>query len=112
MRSRIEVDKTKIPYQFQILLGGKRYSMEWQYNQTSGRFTCTLYDSEGNVLIYNEPLIYGNPLFSFLCRGATFPAMDLVPLDESGTETDITWENFGETVFLTLDDEAETSLDV
>lgn len=105
MRSRIDVDKTKIPYQFQIFLGGKRFSMEWQYNQTSGCFTCTLYDAEENVLIYDEPLVYGNPMFSFLCRGTSFPAVDLVPLDESGIESDITWENFGETVFLTLDDE-------
>lgn len=105
MRSRIEIDKDKIPYQFQILLGGKRYSMEWQYNQTSGQFTCTLYDTDGKALIYNEPLIYGNPLFSFLCRGTTFPAVDLVPLDESGGETEVTWDNFGKTVFLTLDDE-------
>lgn len=106
MRSRIDVDKTKIPYQFQITLGGVRYSMEWQYNQTSKQFTCTLYDAEGNVLIYGEPLVYGNPLFSPLCRSTTFPAIDLVALDESGEENEITWENFGETVFLTLDDEA------
>lgn len=111
MRSRIDVDKIKIPYQFQIMLGGVRYSMEWQYNQTSERFTCTLYDADGNALIYGEPLIYGNPMFSPLCRGTTFPPIDLVPLDESGVETDVTWENFGETVFLTLDDEKKEELE-
>lgn len=109
MRSRIDVDKSKIPYQFQILLGGVRYSMEWQYNRTSGQFTCTLYDAEGNVLVYGEPLVYGNVMFSALCRSTAFPAVDLVPLDESGEETEITWENFGETVFLTLDDAGEVS---
>ena len=109
MRSRIEVDKSKIPYQFQILLGGKRYSMEWQYNSANGIFTCTLYDAAGNVLIYGEPLVYGNPMFSFLNRGTVFPAIDLVPLDESGEETEVTWENFGETVFLTLDDEKKSA---
>lgn len=111
MRSRIEVDKSKIPYQFQIMLGGVRYSMEWQYNQTSRQFTCTLYDVDGNVLVYGEPLVYGNALFSPLCRGTKLPAVDLVPIDESGEETDITWENFGETVFLTLDDTEASLID-
>ncbi len=109
MRSRIEVDKSKIPYQFQILLGGKRYSMEWQYNSANSIFTCTLYDTAGDVLIYGEPLIYGNPMFSFPNRGTVFPAIDLVPLDESGEETEVTWVNFGETVFLTLDDEKKSA---
>lgn len=109
MRSRIDVDKSKIPYQFQIMLGGVRYGMEWQYNKTSGQFTCTLYDAVGNVLVYGEPLVYGNTMFSPLCRGTSLPAVDLVPLDESGEESEITWENFGETVFLTLDDESDTA---
>lgn len=104
MRSIINVDKNKIPYQFQILLGGKRYSMEWHYNSINDIFTCTLYDSQGNILIYGEPLIYGNPMFSFLQYGTTFPPVMLVPLDESGEATKVTWENFGETVFVTLDD--------
>ena len=46
-------------------------------------------------------------MFSFLNRGTTFPAMDLVPLDESDTEVSVTWENLGETVLLTLEDEKE-----
>ena len=52
MRSRIAIDKEKIPYQFQIQLGGKRYSMEIQYNYIGQFFTCTLYDAHGAVLIY------------------------------------------------------------
>lgn len=59
MRSRIAIDKDKVPYQFQIQLGGKRYSMEIQYNMVGQFFTCTLYDANGSVLIYGEPLIYG-----------------------------------------------------
>ncbi len=105
MRSRIAIDKNQIPYQFQIMLGGRRYGMEWQYNARSGCFTCTLSDAEGNVLVYGEPLVYGNPLFAALTRGTQLPPVDLVPLDESGGETAVTWDNLGETVFLTLDDE-------
>ena len=49
--------------------------------------------------------MYGNPLFAALTRGTQLPPVDLVPLDESGGETAVTWDNLGETVFLTLDDE-------
>lgn len=108
MRSRIEVDKNKMPYQFQIMLGGSMYSMEWQYNSTSERFTCTLCDAQGGPLVYGEPLIYGNPLFAALSHGEILPPMEIVPLDESEETQEITWENFGETVFLTLDDEGES----
>lgn len=108
MRSRIEVDKDKIPYQFQIVLGGVRFQMEFQYNETDERFTCTLYDTDGGVIVYNEPLVYGNPLFSPFMHGRVYPPMDIIPLDESGQESNITWDNFGNTVFLTLDDEGDT----
>lgn len=110
MRSRIAIDKDKVPYQFQIQLGGKRYGMEIQYNPVGQFFTCTLYDANGAILIYGEPLIYGNPMFSFLNRGITFPAIDLVPLDESDTEIAVTWDNLGETVLLTLEDEMKISV--
>lgn len=107
MRSRIDIDKSKIPYQFQIMLGGVRYSMEWQYNSASEQFTCTLSDAGGSVLVYGEPLVYGSPMFASLSRGTELPPIDLVPLDESGESDTVTWENLGETVFLTLDDEKE-----
>jgi hypothetical protein len=105
MRSRIEIDKSKIPYSFRIMLGGKPFIMEWHYNSSGDIFTCTLYDSTGNVLVCGEPLIYGETMFADFIRGVDFPAPDLIPLDESGTESTVTWENFGVTVFLTVGDE-------
>ena len=105
MRSKIIVEKDKIPYQFQIVLGGKKFSLEWQYNKKSDRFTCTLYDAQGSPIVYGEPLIYGNPLFSFLPHQDPFPVLTIIPIDESGQGHEVTWENFGETVFLTIDDE-------
>ena len=45
------------------------------------------------------------PLFRDVYRAGVFPALDLTPLDESGQEQAVTWENLGETVFLTVDDE-------
>ena len=83
MRSKIIVEKDKIPYQFQIVLGGKKFSLEWQYNKKNDRFTCTLYDAQGSPIVYGEPLIYGNPLFSFLPHQDPFPVLTIVPIDES-----------------------------
>ena len=58
---------------------------------------------DGKLLCYAEPIIYGVPLFRDVYEAGLFPALDIVPLDESGQEQEVTWENFGETVFLTID---------
>ena len=43
------------------------------------------------------------PLFQEVYEAGKFPVLDIVPLDESGQENNVTWDNFGETVFLTID---------
>lgn len=103
MRSYIEVKKELIPYSFDIVLAGEVFNMLFNYNKTAELFTCTL-SKNGEVLVYDEPLVYGCELFADIYRADYFPAISIVPIDESGTETDITWDNLGKTVFLTIDD--------
>lgn len=105
MRNRIDIDKDNIPYSFEILLGNESFEMEWNYNESAGLFTVTI-SKEDEVLVYNEPIIYGVPLFCD-CSDSRLPALSLVPFDESGNVDTITHENFGETVFLTIDEEGE-----
>lgn len=105
MRDRVIIDKNMIPYQFDIILAGQPFSLAVDYNKSADLFTVSLYDSEGTLLIAGEPLIYGQPLFSDVYRTGRFPTLDLVPWDESGHENAVTWDNFGKTVFLTIDDE-------
>ena len=102
MRDIIEVEKELLPYNFDIALVGEVFNMEFMYNKAADLFTCTL-SKGGNVLVHNEPLIYGVELFKDVYN-EHFPMLSIVPLDEAGNETSITYENFGKTVFLTIDD--------
>lgn len=104
MRDRIEVEKEQLPYTFDIVLGAENYSLTFKYNSACDMFTCTL-SKNGEVQVYDEPLIYGVPLFIDVYNSSTFPVLTIVPYDESQAEQAITWNNFGTKVFLTIDDE-------
>lgn len=95
----IDIDKDLIPYRFDITLGGFVYFMEFRYNRSQGIFTVNLLDEEEEVLVYGEPLVYGQPLFADYAD-IRFPVSQLVPLDVSGVENRVTWDNLGKTVFL------------
>lgn len=102
MRDRIEINKELIPYSFDILLGSEWFNFEIHHNESADLFTVTL-SKDDEVLVYNEPLVYGKKLFSDLYQTEKYPALDIVPLDESGQETKINWNNFMETVFLVIE---------
>lgn len=98
----IKIDKTLIPYKFAIPLGDVMYRFEVRYNAEADLFTIGLYDVDNN-LICTEPLIYGAELFAKQYQPNVYPAMRILPIDESGEETAVTWDNFGKTVFLVID---------
>ena len=109
MRDRILVDKTLLPYSFDILLGAEWFNLGFKYNETAGIFTVTL-SKDGEVIVYDEPLMYGFPLFGDLYQSGVYPMLQMVPGDESEQETQGTWANFGETGCLTIqqgDDDSE-----
>lgn len=108
MRDIIEIEKELLPYSFNITLTGEEFNLAFDYNKAADLFTCTL-SKDGEVLVHNEPLIYGVELFADVYRADYFPAIAIVPLDEAGIEKAITYENFGKTVFLTIDDQIEES---
>ncbi|MCZ8518889.1 phage baseplate plug family protein [Paenibacillus caseinilyticus] len=101
----IDIDKTVIPYRFEISLADVFYTFEVHYNAEHDFFTVDL-ERDGEVLVYGEKLVYGVPLFRAI-RDRRFPAWEIVPLDESGNQTEVTWETLGESVFLFVG-EAET----
>lgn len=102
MRDRIIVKKELIPYGFHIALGKEKFHMRFAYNKQADLFTVSLYRGE-DLLCDSEPIIYGIPLFKDVYQSGKFPVLKIVPLDESGNEQEVTWENFGVTVFLTID---------
>lgn len=100
MRDRIEIDKDQIPYSFDILLADEEFELAISYNQRADLFCVELIKNE-EILCY-EPVIYGVPLFKDVFQ-ENFPALQIVPLDESGIENEVTFNNLNETVFLTID---------
>lgn len=106
MRDIIEIEKELLPYSFDIALAGEEYNMEIMYNKAAGLFTVTL-RKDDEVLVYNEPIVYGVELFKDVYKSDLFPMLSIVPLDEAGIENTVTYENFGKTVFLTIDDEPD-----
>lgn len=102
MRDRIIVKKEQIPYGFYIALGKEKFNLRFHYNKAADLFAVSLY-RDGVLLCAGEPVIYGVPLFKDVYESGRFPAVRIVPWDESGNEQEVTWENFGSTVFLTLE---------
>lgn len=105
-RDRILINKDMIPYYFAIPLNSTTYILEIRYNAEADFFTIGLYNNE-KKLICIEPLRYGEELFKPQYMAGKYPAISIVPLDESGIAKEITYENFNETVFLTIDNSEE-----
>lgn len=103
MRDYIEIEKEQMPYKFNVVLGSEEFNLEFKYNEMTDLFTCTLSKND-EVLVYDEPLIYGTKLFSDVYNADAFPCLDIVPYDESGQSNTVTYDNMGVTVFLTVDD--------
>ncbi|UQD52303.1 hypothetical protein C0971_09990 [Bacillus methanolicus] len=103
MRDYIPIDKENLPEQFEIDLANETFILEFNYNQTYDFFTVDLYDSNMNPIILGEKLVLNIPLWSD-SADIRLPAPSLVPMDEAGKEKRITYDNFGETVFLYIDD--------
>lgn len=102
IKDRILINKELIPYSFKILLADELFELEINHNESADLFTVTLSKDE-EVIIRGEPIIYGVPLFRDVYDQAICPALDIVALDESNVETQVTWKNFGVTVFLYIE---------
>lgn len=103
MRDTIDINKDLVPYAFNILLADEWFELYIGHNKTADLFTVTLYKED--ELICTEPVIMGVPLFRDIYQPGKFPAIEIVP--RGANELAVTFENLGETVFLTVDDEGE-----
>lgn len=109
MRDRIEINKKLVPYSFTILLDDQWYELLIDYNKTADLFTVTLYKDD--ELIITEPVVYGVRLFHDVWQPEDYPAIEIVPLDESGQNAAVTFDNLSVTVFLTVENEGTTTAD-
>lgn len=103
----IDVDKEELPVSFDVVLGVETFILGFDYNDTGDFFTVDLYksDEEGNEvpIVLGEKMSLGAPLWKDLVM-KELPAPTLIPLDLGGQERRISFDNFGETVFLYVDD--------
>lgn len=104
-RDRIEINKSLIPYTFDIVLGSENFTFRVDYNNTGGFFTIELSKGE-KTLCSGEPIIYGRRLFADVWT-PDFPAIDIVPIDPSGEFNTVTYNNLGKSVILAIDNEKE-----
>jgi len=104
---RLIVDKSSIPCEMQIELAGEIFRIRFDYNALHDFFTATL-SRRGRVVVYNEKIVYGKALFASVWLGdGSYPAVDIIPLDLTGSVDRVTWETFGKEVFLWIDNGKE-----
>ena len=102
MRDRIEITKELIPYTFEISLADEIFTITVNYNAYADMFTFSL-EKDGETVCAGEPRIYGIPLWKDVFVCGKYPEVEIIPIDESGNMSSVTFENLNETVFLTID---------
>lgn len=107
-KDRLLINKDLVPYTFNILLADELFNITVNYNEKHDFFTVTLKKNE-EIICEGEPVIYGFPLFKDVYQSGLYPAIDIVPLDKSGTHDSVTFQNLGETVFLTIENSLDES---
>lgn len=101
-KDRILITKSLIPYSFNILLADELFTLRVNYNEKRDFFTVAL-EKDGETICEGEPVVYGVPLFRDIYEAGKYPAVDIIPVDESGEQNTVSFENFNKTVFLTID---------
>lgn len=104
----ITINKALLPYQCDMLLAGELFNLHFNFNATAELFTVDLY-KDGVLICAGEPIIYGIPLWHDVYKSATFPAVDIIPLDPSGESDSVTYDNLSTTVLLVVDNGAGDS---
>lgn len=102
MKDYINIERTTFPCSCDVQIGAEFFNFLFKYNKSCDLFTCTLTKGD-TVLVYDEPVVYGKPMFSDIYIAGLFPAANIVPLDESGEYDTITFDNFLRNVRLTVD---------
>jgi len=94
----LPIDKTLIPYQFDIALDGRTFTIGINYNSAYDFFTIDLYRDE-KLIVSGEKIVYGRALF-LNQQHLDVPHIPIIPYDLSLQECRVTWENLNNTVFL------------
>lgn len=102
----IEIEKSLVPYKFNILLAGEVFELHIMRNAIADLFTIDLYKDD-ELICAGEPIIYGSPLWSSVYKAGLFPAVTIIPKDPSGEANKVTYDNLCDTVLLMIDNGAD-----
>lgn len=106
MKDRIEINKDLIPYTFDILLSDEVFTIRVDYNRAADLITLRL-EKDGEIICAGEPIIYGVPLWKDVFIANKYPALIVIPKDEAGEMSAVTYDNLNDTVFLLVDNGSE-----
>lgn len=96
----IEIDKDAIPYKFELTLIDETYTFYINHNYLHNFLTVDLYRND-EVIVLGEKIVYGEPLLNRL-KYRDIPNIKIIPLDPTGVEDTVTFENINEEVFLII----------
>lgn len=104
----IAVETSNVPYEFDIILADENFLIGIDYNETGEFFTAKLSKMNEETGVFDEvcagePIIYGMPLWGDVYKSGKYPAVVVVPKDESGLSNAVTFDNLNTVVFLTID---------
>lgn len=108
-RDTIYINKSLIPYDFDIAIADEVFHFRIDYNNTGGFFTVEL-SKNGVTLCSGEPIMYGRKLFADVWKQG-FPAYDIVPFDPAGNYNAVTYDNFCYGVLLIIDNGEKSVLE-
>ena len=94
----IDIEKSKIPYSFEVVLANETFQFEVFYNGEGDFFTVNLYKNH-ELVVLGEKIVYGVDLFEDLKHLAE-AKVTIRPFDTTGLASRITYENMNEDVFL------------
>lgn len=93
----LSVDKTQVPVQMLVIIEGIQYEMLFNYNVLFDFFTVSL-SRDGISIVDGEKVVLNKPLFTTI--NVPFSYTHFIPMDLSEIEDAITFDNFGESIFL------------
>lgn len=104
----LPINKENLPEQFEISFGGPSYILRFDYSPEYDLFSVSSFlvtEESQTPLVLGERLILEKPLWSDMIPEVGI-GPDIIPMDLAGLETRITWDNFGRSVFLYVDDDS------
>lgn len=109
---QIDIDKNLIPYEFEIVLNNKLYTLGIDYNTSGDFFTATL-SYQNEVLVQGEKILLGQVLFRQLYEDKNYnldpkyPTDIIMPQSYNGKVDRIGYDQLQENCFLYVVERSE-----